>query len=103
MWILAVYDLILIILGIVFLRGKGSFLIAGYNTLTPQEKAHWDERALCRTVGILMFACAACFTVIWLSLWFRNYILLAVGIASLIIAVFGCGIYVNTSKKFKRK
>lgn len=45
-----------ILLGIVFLRGKGSFLIAGHNTLPPEEKAKIDEKKLTRFMGKFMFA-----------------------------------------------
>lgn len=39
---------LLVILGIVFSKGKGSSLIAGYNTAGPEEKKKYDEKALCR-------------------------------------------------------
>ena len=103
MWIFALFELFFVVLGIVFLCGKGSFLIAGYNTMTPQEKAEWDEKALCKAVGVMMFVIAAWFTVIWLSSWLHNYILLTVGILSFIVAVIGYAVYINTSNKFKRK
>lgn len=40
-----------LVLGVVFSRGKGTSLIAGYNTASPEEKAKYDERSsarLCR-------------------------------------------------------
>lgn len=43
-----------IIFGIVLCCGKGADLIAGYNTASPTEKARWDEKALCRGVGVLL-------------------------------------------------
>lgn len=48
------------VLGIVFFCGKGSSLIAGYNTASPEEKEQIDEKSLCRAVGSLMFVLAAC-------------------------------------------
>lgn len=53
--------LLFVILGVIFFCGKGSFLIAGYNTANPEDKAKFDEKALCRAMGGLMLACAACF------------------------------------------
>ena len=47
-------------LAALFSRGKGAFLIAGYNTASQKEKAKYDEKALCRFMGKLMFALAAC-------------------------------------------
>lgn len=31
---------LLIVLGIIFFCGKGAFLIAGYNTISTEEKGH---------------------------------------------------------------
>lgn len=45
--------------GTVFSLGKGAFLIAGYNTAPKREKEKYDEKALCRFMGKLMFALAA--------------------------------------------
>ena len=53
-----------LVLGTVFYRGKGAWLIAGYNTASPAEKRTYDEPALCRFMGKLMFALAACWLVI---------------------------------------
>ena len=36
------------------LMGKGSFLIAGYNTASEKEKRKYNEKKLCRTVGVYM-------------------------------------------------
>lgn len=35
----------------VFLMGKGSFLIAGYNTSSKQEKQRYNVRRLCHIMG----------------------------------------------------
>jgi len=58
---------IFVVLGIVFSRGKGAFLIAGYNTSSSEEKAKYDKSALCTFVGKIMFAMAVCFLVIAIS------------------------------------
>lgn len=34
--------------------GKGSFLIAGYNTASKEEKERYDEKKLCRVMGLCM-------------------------------------------------
>ena len=36
------------------LMGKGSFLIAGYNAASEKEKRKYNEKKLCRTVGVYM-------------------------------------------------
>ena len=41
-----IFVLLFVIFGIVLFCGKGSFLIAGYNTANPEEKAEYNEKAL---------------------------------------------------------
>ena len=38
-------------LSIILLMGKGSFLIAGYNTKSKEQKAKYNAKKLCRVVG----------------------------------------------------
>lgn len=38
-------------LSLLLLSGRGSFLIAGYNTADAARKARYDEKRLCRVVG----------------------------------------------------
>ena len=42
------------------LAGKGSFLIAGYNTASKEKKACYDEKKLCRVVGGCMGIATVC-------------------------------------------
>ena len=48
MIVLLLIIVLFVVLGIVFINGKGSFLIAGYNTMPPEEKEKYDEVALCK-------------------------------------------------------
>lgn len=48
MWILTA---VFAVLSVVLLSGRGSFLIAGYNTADKEEKAKYDEKRLCRVMG----------------------------------------------------
>ena len=41
-------------ISLVFLMGKGSFRIAGYNTASEKERRKYNEKKLCRTVGAYM-------------------------------------------------
>lgn len=56
------------ILAIVFFFGKGSWLIAGYNTASKENKAKYDEKKLCKVMSgcmgfIALLFLATCF--IW--------------------------------------
>ncbi|WP_051931995.1 DUF3784 domain-containing protein [Clostridium sp. KNHs214] len=42
------------IISIFILCGKGSWLVAGYNIMSKEEKAQYDEKKVCRLTGILM-------------------------------------------------
>ena len=42
------------------LKGKGAFLIAGYNTMSRKERAKYDEKALCRATGKFMLWIICC-------------------------------------------
>ena len=50
-WIVFV---IFAVLSIVLLSGHGSWVISGYNTASKEEKEKYDEKKLCRTMGIGM-------------------------------------------------
>lgn len=96
-------DLSFIVLGILFFRGKGSFLIAGYNTASKSERAKYDEKALCRAMGWLMFALAVCWFIIALNLLLENIVFLWIGLPLFFAACIIGIVYMNTSKKIKRK
>ena len=95
--------LLFVSLGIAFFSGKGSSLIAGYNTASPEEKEKYDEKALCRAMGFLMLGCAACFGVMALSEVFHSMAWFWLGFALLFAVTIGGAAYMNTSKKVKRK
>ena len=42
------------VISIILLSGHGSWLISGYNTASKEEKAKYNEKKLCRTMGIGM-------------------------------------------------
>ena len=99
----SIFAVPVIILGIVLCCGKGAFLIAGYNTASPKEKAAYNEKALCRATGVLVLAIVGSVEVLMLGLVLDMTALVWVG--GVLIAgstVFGL-IYINTSKRFKRK
>jgi hypothetical protein len=38
-------------MAVLLLTGKGSFLIAGYNTANKEKKKRYNEKRLCRVMG----------------------------------------------------
>ena len=53
-WIVWIIFAIFAVLSIILLFGHGSWFISGYNTASKEEKAKYDEKKLCRTMGIGM-------------------------------------------------
>ena len=49
----SIFAVPVIVIGIVLCCGKGANLIAGYNTASPEERATYDEKALCQAVGVI--------------------------------------------------
>ena len=95
--------LLFVSLAIVFFCGKGAFLIAGYNTASSEKKATVDEKALCRVMGGMMLACAVCFGLLMLSDVLQSMALLWVGLSAFILVIIVGVVYMNTSKKVRRK
>ena len=46
-----VFALVFAVLSALLLSGRGSWLIAGYNTASKQQKEQYDEKKLCRVMG----------------------------------------------------
>ena len=91
-----------IILGIVFASGKGAGLIAGYNTSSPEEKAHIDKKKLLKAMSAFMFIFSGCFVISALSAAFDIKLFIWIGQALFAIAVIIAVIYLNSGKRFKK-
>ena len=88
-------------LGVLFSKGKGAFLIAGYNTMSKAKKARYDKNALCRFMGKLMFALAACWIPVALGTALGLGWLYGAGIAAYLLVIGGGLIYANTGRRFQ--
>ena len=53
-WIVWIVFVIFAVLSIILLSGHGSWFISGYNTASKEEKEKYNEKKLCRTMGIGM-------------------------------------------------
>ena len=96
--------LLIIIMAIVLLTGRGAWMIAGYNTMPKEKKEKYDEAALCKFIGKIT-----------LPIGIATPMLLAIelkpewsvyGIVGFIALVFGIVlfalIYLNTGNRFKK-
>ncbi len=101
--ILMIVALSLIGLSGPLLMGKGAWLVAGYNTMSAQEKAQWDGPALARFTGKILLACGLatilygvglfCFSLPWIT-WV--YLVLLLGLCGFAVA------WCNTGGRFRK-
>ncbi|MDR3587593.1 MAG: DUF3784 domain-containing protein [Desulfosporosinus sp.] len=91
-----------IVLGVVFSLGRGAFLIAGYNTSSKEEKAKYNEKALCKFMGKSNFVLAFSVFLWGLSNLVNQPILFGIGLILFIGTIIFMVIYVNTKNRFKK-
>ena len=77
-------------------HGKMLLLIAGYTTLSREKKERYDERALCRFTGKLMFFLAFCMLLSIISTILESPVLLSVAVFLFVAAITFAIIYANT-------
>ena len=99
---LAIASISIIVFSIFLLAGKASFLIAGYNTMSKEEKEKYDEIALGKFIGKILLpigilcpgiAVAEIYNVTWF-IWL--FLALTFGLS--IFAI----IYCNTGNRFRK-
>ncbi len=103
MIVCGVLFLLFVILGIILLAGRGARLIAGYNTMSKEERERYDERALCRFMGRLMLFCAACMLVMGADEVWPGQGLWLIAVFLLFFGAVGAVVYANTGGRFLKK
>ena len=88
-------------MSIIFLQGKGAILIAGYNTMSSEEKTKYDEVALCKATGKLMLAIAFSMVLIFMGELFQLGELIIAGISLMIAIILSGVIYMNTGNRYE--
>lgn len=53
-WIMWVIVALAIIATIILLTGKGSMLVSGFNTKSPEERAKYDKKKVSKQAGSIM-------------------------------------------------
>ena len=92
-----------ILLGTMLSLGKWSFLIAGFNTMSKEEKENYDVLSLCKFMGKFMFMISFCISLFVLSDILMMKILFNIGITLFIVAIIFVIIYANTGNRFEKK
>ena len=101
-----VYVVILIpmlVFAIVLSRGKGASLLAGYNTMSESKKETYDEVALCKFMGKIMYGISFSLLLIAFSEISGYSFLFIVGFFLLVFFIIFAGVYTNTKNRFKKE
>ena len=98
LFIIAVF----LLLGVLFRKGKGMMLIAGYNTMSKAAREKIDENKLCRYMSRLMFALAFCWLIIAFCEIFGKIAFLWIGFAAFLLVVIIGVVYMNTGKRIMK-
>ena len=99
---MVVIIVLFLVLGIFLINGKGSFLIAGYNTMSEEEKDKYDTIAPCKFMGKMMFALAFSMVFWVLSELYNMGSLFYFGLALFIVIVVFMLVYMNTGNRFRK-
>ncbi|MBZ9685569.1 DUF3784 domain-containing protein [Clostridium estertheticum] len=101
--------LIFSIMGICLIRGKGSWMIAGYNTMSKEEKANCDIKKVSRAVGIFLLIIAVLIGIMYFVIQYaikndvKNIIGYAIGGVAFVVAVGSIILVIYCQKYDKNK
>lgn len=91
-----------LIMGFVFSKGKGASLIAGYNTMSESKKAQYDETALCKFMGKVMYGVSFCLLLFSLNAALNMEVIFWTGMILLFALILFTVVYMNTGDRFKK-
>ena len=90
-WIMLFVSLLLMVCGLAVYLG-GAMLLAGFNTMTKQERSQYNVKALTSFMGV--FIVLLSYFALFMALHFAFFVVF-------IIAVLAVVIYVNVSRRFR--
>jgi len=91
-----------IIFAIILSKGKGSSILAGYNTMSDSEKAQYDEVALCKFIGKIMYGISFSIIIFAVSEMLENQVLFIIGLILFLTLIIFALVYSNTRDRFKK-
>lgn len=101
--VLLLVPALFVLLGCLFLSGRGAGWIAGYNTMPLAEREKYDERKICRFMGWMMFYIAGCVALWEIGEHLSNKGLFAAGLILLVAGIGFMFIYANTGNRFLKR
>ncbi|MDM5209531.1 DUF3784 domain-containing protein [Cytobacillus kochii] len=100
-----IYIIILIpflIFAIVLSKGKGAWLIAGFNTMSDSEKAKYNRVALCKFMSKVIYGICLSILLLALSDLLKLTWLYILGMVLFVAILLFTIIYANTGDRFKK-
>ena len=94
---------VFLILGFTFYIGRGEFLIAGFNTLSEEEKNKYDVKSLLKFIGKVMFSIAISIVFSLLSNMLSIHYLSTIGVVLLMSTVIFALIILSSESNFLKK
>lgn len=91
------------IFAITLSKGKGASLLAGYNTMPDSEKAQYDEVAMCKFMGKIMYGISFSLLLFALSELLANQVIFIIGLILFLSLIMFTLVYSNTGNRFKKK
>lgn len=93
-WVLYLVTGVVCLMAVMLLSGHGSWLIAGYNTMSPAGRERYDRKKLCRVMGAGMGVIGLLLLAVSLFLrslpaWFSN-VMIGVVLADIVIMLILC-------------
>ena len=93
---------VMFIMSLILLTGRGSFLIAGYNTMSKSEKEKYDTVALSKFMGKILLPMAILTVLVGIErlveLWWF-WVIWGLSFAALLVFAI---VYANTGNRFKK-
>ncbi|KTR27976.1 DUF3784 domain-containing protein [Exiguobacterium sp. A1_3_1] len=93
----------MLVFAIVLSIGKGASLLTGYNTMSESKKETYDEVALCKFMGKIMYGISFSLLLIAFSEISGYSFLFIVGFVLLVFFIIFAGVYTNTKNRFKKE
>lgn len=80
----------LIVVSLVMFTGRGSWAVAGYNSMTSEEKTQYDPKRISRGCGFMMLG-----TAVFLALLMQGGLLLMLGLTVMAVSFVAGIVYMN--------
>ncbi|QPC47619.1 DUF3784 domain-containing protein [Mangrovibacillus cuniculi] len=97
-----ILSMLFLLLGLFLAKGKGAFLIAGYNTLPAKVKAKYNEQAVCTYMSKVMYGLSFSVFLWGMSVVLEVTLLFIIGTVLFVSILIFTVVYTNTGERFKR-